>query len=1011
MVAFDRAQVTAPTQPTAALDGAALHVEAMSASASHLATEVPSDTPAAEREPPVSGCDVQQALDDEWHHLEALRDAQKQALKFNAAGEPVGLALSGGGIRSATLCLGVIQALAEGRLLRRFDYLSTVSGGGYIGCWFSAILHRLHRSGAADPIGDMEKLLSPSEIGKTNVEPSELAFLRAYSNYLTPRLGLFSADTLAAVIGYLRNLLLSLLLAVFSASLMLAILHLAMTDVSMLSEHPHVLGMLKVVAHFLLLGSALLAALLLTLQSFNMRMQIPDGRYREFLVRALQFMQGAYAQLMLLLVALGMFFAGLVLEASLPFHLPLKDAAEVGGWALMAFCLGAVLAYFLIELVGRFHTSIEMPKVLEVALAAALPMWNLQARIVGIVSDHWRESLRYVLATGVCTVVGWYLLGLCGLLAPVHPAIAMFRGPGLMIGVACVVFVVWLGTVGTTYSELTREWMSRFFGTLIGVTLAWLLIGAVFINARPVMYWLGSGRWIFVFQAAWVLPTAGFLLLATFLVQRQPPQAAPSRLWRAVVPVSCAVVTVLFVAAMTVAFQETLARVANSSALREVAVRDYPQLLEAQLRELSQAMVWRNSVPTAVGTTDLWPRSLAWAQVLWSTAPTVSLFLASLVGAVLAFRFVDVNVFSLQNLYRNRLVRCYLGAARHNERLQNPYAGFDAADDIPLSSLADQRPYHLINTALNITQGDDLAWQQRKAAAFCFSPMWSGYWLAAGDLATVDLDQRTKGGYAKTADYALEPLGTGQSEGVMLGTAMATSGAAVSSQMGFASRGLLAFVLTLFNVRLGRWFPNTTGRAMDKNLDRHSPRWAGTSYLSELLGRTNEKSEWVYLSDGGHFDNLGVYELVRRRCRFIVAVDAGADPKMSFGDLGNCVRKCRVDFGVNIRLDLAEFDLKGDPPRPAVSHIWGKVHYPGVEGKAPLVGEILYIKSSVPASGDRPPADIVSFQCDNPHFPHQPTSDQWFTEAQFESYRQLGYWITQRALPQMQQVLQHANRA
>ena len=119
-----------------------------------------------------------------------------------------GLALSGGGIRSATFCLGVIQSLCEGGLLRQFDYLSTVSGGGYIGGWLSAQIY--HRCGSGTPL-EIESLLSPNE--KRNGPPKgaedpSIGFLREYSNYLTPKLGLLSTDTLAAIAAYLRNLVL-----------------------------------------------------------------------------------------------------------------------------------------------------------------------------------------------------------------------------------------------------------------------------------------------------------------------------------------------------------------------------------------------------------------------------------------------------------------------------------------------------------------------------------------------------------------------------------------------------------------------------------------------------------------------------------------------------------------------------------------------------------------------------------------------------------------------------------
>ncbi len=967
----------------------------------------PIATPAGDVAPdadlPEAGCHVLRALAHERQHVDGLRAGDAQAVRGNPNQLPVGLALSGGGIRSATVCLGALQALAEGDgrggMLRHIDYLSTVSGGGYIGAWFSAVLRRFHQKGAADPIGGMEKLLSPAEIRQKDTEPIELAFLRAYSNYLTPRLGPFSGDTLAAVTGYLRNLLLSQLLAVCSAGLLLSLLHVVMAGIGAYGDSDGWFATMNHGARILLAMAAALASLLLTLQSLDPRTQILPGEFRQLVLKALQWTQDIYGRVMLPLVATGLLLAGLALEARLPFRLPWDSVVEVGAWALVIFALGAVFAYTIIDLAGRMRDGIEVS---DVAVKSILSVWGLKNRMVSLVVEKWRESFRYALAGVVSSLVAWWLLDLCGRLSPAHPAIALFRGPALAAGVACAVFMVWLGAVGTTYSELTREWISRLLGVLAGVTLGWLTIGAVLVNARPVVYWLGSVKRVVLFQAAWILPTAAVLVLFTLLSQRRPggADAPPGPLSRAVVPVACGAVTLLFMAAMTVGFQEASVRLAGASALTDAAATgaSYTTVLDAALSDLTQAMSRQAMFSSMFDASGLASRLLG-----WTTVPVVSLLLVSLLAAALAFRYIDVNVFSLQNLYRNRLVRCYLGAARHDERQQNPYAGFDPADDIEVASLAGQRPYPLINTALNITQGDDLAWQQRKAASFCFSPLWSGYWLEAADLATARLTERVKGGYATTARYALEPSGATTSNGVMLGTAMATSGAAVSSQMGFASQGLLAFVLTLFNVRLGRWFPNTAGREPPSHLARHSPRYAGAWYLNELLGRTNEKSAWVYLSDGGHFENLAIYELVRRRCRFIIAVHAGADPKMSFGDLGNCVRKCRVDFGVNIRLDLSEFGVTGAPARPAVSHISGKIDYPGAPGDPPFVGDIVYIKSSLPTSGDHPPADIVSFQCEHPLFPHQSTSDQWFTEAQFESYRQLGYWITHRALGAVRQ--------
>src|SRR6476660_3546129 len=115
------------------------------------------------------------------------------------------LCISGGGIRSATFGLGVLQGLARCGLLNKFHYLSTVSGGGYIGSWLSAWIHR-----AKDGLASVaDQLARPSETARPNPEPVEIQNLRSYSNYLSPRLGLFSADSWTLVGTYLRNLLLN----------------------------------------------------------------------------------------------------------------------------------------------------------------------------------------------------------------------------------------------------------------------------------------------------------------------------------------------------------------------------------------------------------------------------------------------------------------------------------------------------------------------------------------------------------------------------------------------------------------------------------------------------------------------------------------------------------------------------------------------------------------------------------------------------------------------------------
>src|SRR5262245_60474718 len=181
-------------------------------------------------------------LQDEAEHLNVLREAERQRLwhkiprafsdglrsterSLPSQKELFGLALSGGGIRSATFSLGVLQALAQRKRIGNIDYISTVSGGGYIGAWLSACIYRARLAGSSDPIGTVETRITTRNIRREADEASEVRFLRAYSNYLTPRLGFFSGDTLAAMSGLLRNLLLNLFLGVLCILLILAFFH------------------------------------------------------------------------------------------------------------------------------------------------------------------------------------------------------------------------------------------------------------------------------------------------------------------------------------------------------------------------------------------------------------------------------------------------------------------------------------------------------------------------------------------------------------------------------------------------------------------------------------------------------------------------------------------------------------------------------------------------------------------------------------------------------------------
>ena len=208
--------------------------------------------------------------------------------------------------------------------------------------------------------------------------------------------------------------------------------------------------------------------------------------------------------------------------------------------------------------------------------------------------------------------------------------------------------------------------------------------------------------------------------------------------------------------------------------------------------------------------------------------------------------------------------------------------------------------------------------------------------------------------------------------------------------MGFYSSKARAFLLTLANARLGLWFGNP---GIDSSWHVTEPPLGVGPLLREMLGLTTERNPYVYLSDGAHFENLALYEMVARRCRFIVLSDAGCDPDYTYDDLGHALRRIRLDLGIPIEFDqplAATRKGQGDGnPYAAVATI----KYAFADGPSAPDGTLVYIKSTL--SGAEP-VDVWNYAKSNPAFPHDPTTEQFFDETRFESYRSLGYHIVTR---------------
>jgi hypothetical protein len=363
--------------------------------------------------------------------------------------------------------------------------------------------------------------------------------------------------------------------------------------------------------------------------------------------------------------------------------------------------------------------------------------------------------------------------------------------------------------------------------------------------------------------------------------------------------------------------------------------------------------------------------------LLYTPISALTCFAVALLGFGIAMAYtIDPNRFSLHAVYRDRIIRAYLGAS-NKQRDPNPFTGFDQEDNIRMHELwieekFGRRLLPVINIALNLVGGSKLAWQERKAESFTASPLHCG---------SFEL------GYRKTK----APLGDryGGEHGISLGTATTISGAAASPNMGYHSSPLVTFILTLLNVRLGAWLGNP-GKAGDATFQLGYPNFSVGPIIAEAFGLTNDTSPYVYLSDGGHFENLGLYEMVLRRCHYIVVSDAGEDPECSFADLGEAVRKIRVDFGIPI--DFGEMSIYSRSQielmkEPGHNCAIGRIRYSVVDGPTAPDGIIVYIK---PVCYGNEPRDIYEYFKRSETFPHESTADQFFSESQFESYRMLG---------------------
>jgi Patatin-like phospholipase len=863
------------------------------------------------------------------------------------------LCLSGGGVRSATFNLGILQGLARHGLLDKFDYLSTVSGGGFIGGWLSAWIRR---AGMANVVKDLKK---PPETPWTP-DPPPVEHLRIYSNYLSPQPGLLSADTWTLVASVVRNLLLNWLVFV----------------------------------------PVLLALLMLPRMwaSIVLRSNRPEYSWYAFRISlVLAFLSGVWA----------LSYIGRHLPSSNDYADNPEGARYKGGQGKFVFsclsalvlCAGALAVFLWVDSPRHWHYYAAFLATVS-GLSWLFCFWK-----IGRVTPKAKKDKRYI----------WMLLTATVLIVGVIPLIIGFIG-NYVVALALPV----LHQHAIIYSIFSVPFILLLMG-LQAVLIAGF--ASRFSKDDDQEWWARAGAWVLIVALAWsvvhLLVLYGPLLLLTLgETFRDLQRGGLSELewsdWGKLLATLAGIVS----GAITLFGGVSSKTPANSKEAQKAGTGGLLLALATQL--LAPVFLGFLIIVLSLVTNWIiisWP-SLYLSEITRSVLPPLSyplpdwhikllnettlrhLLAVAIVLAVLGAalgRLISTNVFSLQYLWRNRIIRAYLGAS-HPKRHPDPFTGFDSYDNLQMHELwpqpgkkketytkredrpaADQLPprdsrklFHILNMALNLTGGEKLQWQDRKAESFTVSPLHAGsYWL----------------GYRRSKYY-------GGSDGITLGASIAISGAFVSPNMGFMMNSpVVRFLMAVFNVRFGWWLGNP-GPAGEKTFQLDSPRLSVLPFFNEAIGNTDDKAPYVYLSDGGHFENLGLYEMILRRCRFIVVCDATTDPDYAFESLAMSIRQIRVDLGVPIEIPEMAVGVPSQNLKSKYCAV-GRIRYSCVdntddEDPDEYDGVLIFIKPSLIG---QEPRDVINYWQAQSSFPQEAITDQWFSEAQFESYRALGSYI------------------
>ncbi len=911
----------------------------------------------------------------------ACAEADRPLLEILHRVSRTALCLSGGGIRSASFSLGVLQALAQFNpgsggpcqngatcsALEEFDYLSTVSGGGYIGSWLMAWTARLAKSEKLSPKAAFQsvsnELAGCAEHTSGDPAPRALRHLREYTSFLAPKLGLtLDTWTLAALV--LRNM-------VVNWAMILPLILALMAGLQTL--HFGLFGLSTTIAHYesplwwwaigsLVVFSGIMAGYRMPSTNLEDKVKHQLGLGFVFCVFILPLILASIVLIELWLdsgvgwilnrnhIVSRMALATFLTFFSIPVIRGLfaKEGRQVarqehGLFAYLAAGFGSALMTSVLLSVCVYAVGARAYKYLDPSNPKLTQSSNVDAKTLHAVSPFvYSETKKYPAeqltrdeTTGELQHDRSSFEAGC---------VVLFAFPTLWV-LLIAASALFSGFLGIFEEDVDREWWARAGGLMLCVLGAFVAAEAVVVIAPSMMDFVHKSK---------VAALAGLVAGLTGALGGASTAGG------------------LGAASLKKGDVSKIGQVLNKFDLLVPALCSLALLVLGLL-----VAVLELRMASSMNGTE-------------STRVHLEIFLVAAIVGVLINWAININIFSLHGMYRMRLMRAFLGAS-NTQRVPNPFTGFDDKDNVYEKDMFAGRglPLHLVNATVNLVGTKKLAWRQRKAEGFTFSPLHCGGWRL---------------GYVKTEKY-------GRHGGVSLGTAMAISGAAFNPNMGYHSSPLVTLLMTLFNVRLGWWLPNPKYRRsplqawiceklrmpMSGFLEKKAPRLALGPLLREALGGTDDLSAYIELTDGGHFENLGIYEMVMRRAKLIVVVDAGADAKCQLEDLGNALRKIEIDLGIPIVFPDG-LCMKAGAHKDNLYCALADIRYEYVDRvSCARSGKLLYIKAGI--TGAEPP-DVTQYARTHPTFPHEATANQFFNEAQFESYRHLGHHAVTTILKQ-----------